>query len=182
VDAARIYLMGSGEGTLLAADAATRAQDDVHGLILYSVLPTSMQDALRYRASQAKPVDQGLLEAIDSGKFVTIDRWLTATDAATTPAHWLQDHYAYPAMESFLSQLDIPVGVFQGEADTMFPASGVKALESRLKQLDKTNFEFHYFEGLDQDLGLSHYFGGGPLPVAHREIFEFIKQLDTKKD
>lgn len=182
VDAARIYLMGSGEGTLIAADAATRAQDDVHGLVLYSVLSTNMKDALRYRASNATPANQGLVDAIGSAKYETIYPWLKTADTATTPTHWLEDHYAYPSMESFLSQLDIPVGVFQGEADAMFPVAGVKALQARLKQQDRTNFEFHYFDKLDQSLGLSHYFAGAPLPAGHQAIFEFLEEHLGKRD
>lgn len=50
VDPARIFLMGASEGTYLAAEAASRAPDDVRGLILYAVLSTTLQDALHYMA------------------------------------------------------------------------------------------------------------------------------------
>lgn len=50
VDPSRIYLMGASEGTLLAAEAASRAPDDVKGLILYAVVSNTLKDALRYMA------------------------------------------------------------------------------------------------------------------------------------
>lgn len=50
VDPARVFLMGASEGTYLAAEAASRAPEDVHGLILYAVLSTTIKDALHYMA------------------------------------------------------------------------------------------------------------------------------------
>lgn len=51
VDAGRVYLMGTSEGTLLAAEAAARAPESVHGLILYSILTPTLRAALRYQAA-----------------------------------------------------------------------------------------------------------------------------------
>ena len=44
-----------------------------------------------------------------------------------------------------LSQLAMPVGLFQGELDHNTPAAGVRALEQRAKAAGKTNLEFRYF-------------------------------------
>jgi pimeloyl-ACP methyl ester carboxylesterase len=47
IDTSRIYLMGASEGTLLATEAA-RMPDEIAGLILYSVLPTTMRETFKY--------------------------------------------------------------------------------------------------------------------------------------
>jgi uncharacterized protein (TIGR03067 family) len=43
-----LYLMGASEGTLLAAEAASRAPDQVQALILYGVLALNMRENFRY--------------------------------------------------------------------------------------------------------------------------------------
>jgi len=48
IDGSRIFLMGTSEGTLLAAEAAARAPKDIHGLILYGVLSVNMRESFRY--------------------------------------------------------------------------------------------------------------------------------------
>jgi acetyl esterase/lipase len=46
IDPNRVFLMGTSEGTLLAAEAAARAPDKVKGgLILYAVLSSTLKDA-----------------------------------------------------------------------------------------------------------------------------------------
>jgi pimeloyl-ACP methyl ester carboxylesterase len=52
IDPARIFLMGASEGTLLAAEAASRAPDQIRGLILYGVLSSTLQDALTYMVAE----------------------------------------------------------------------------------------------------------------------------------
>jgi pimeloyl-ACP methyl ester carboxylesterase len=48
IDPSRIFLMGVSEGTLLAAEAATRLPGEVKGLILYGLMSANMRDMLRY--------------------------------------------------------------------------------------------------------------------------------------
>jgi fermentation-respiration switch protein FrsA (DUF1100 family) len=70
----------------------------------------------------------------------------------------------------------IPVGLFHGSADANTPIEGTRALEARSKAAGKTNFEFHYFDGLDHSLSVGQYFAGGPLPAGHQAIFDFIQR------
>lgn len=44
----RVVLMGASEGTLIAAEAASRAPEEVAGLVLYGVLASNMRDNFRY--------------------------------------------------------------------------------------------------------------------------------------
>jgi alpha-beta hydrolase superfamily lysophospholipase len=48
VDRTRIVLMGTSEGTLLAAEAASRMPADIHGVVLYAVMSANMRDVMRY--------------------------------------------------------------------------------------------------------------------------------------
>jgi len=50
----------------------------------------------------------------------------------------------YPSMWDFVSRLDVPIGLFQGEADAMTPAGGVRRLEARATEAGKGNMRFHY--------------------------------------
>ena len=236
IDPGRVFLMGASEGTYLAAEAASRAPKDVHGLILYAMLSTTLKDAMHYMAGDGaflqinqlfdtskdgkvskeelaadprkaaaagfsgvtfeqldadrdglftaedlKTLRKALLDAIDKGQFETIYGWLKVTSAVSTPAGWVEDHYAHAPTWSFLSPLTIPVGVFHGTADQLTPIADVKKLEERAKAAGKTNLQFRYFEGLDHSLGLGRYFGGGPLPEGHQAIFEFIRTQTQPK-
>jgi pimeloyl-ACP methyl ester carboxylesterase len=48
VDSTRILLMGTSEGTLLAAEAASRAPGQIAGLVLYAVMADNMRDVFRF--------------------------------------------------------------------------------------------------------------------------------------
>jgi dienelactone hydrolase len=48
IDASRIFLMGASEGTLLAAEAASRMPKQIRGLILYGVLTANMRENFKY--------------------------------------------------------------------------------------------------------------------------------------
>lgn len=229
VDPSRIFLMGASEGTYLAAEAASHAPSEIHGLVLYGILSSTLQDALRFMAGDGAMMQinaifdtnkdgsisrdeyavdaarrraglatttfeqldvdtdgtftsadflklrKGIIDAIDAKQAESVAAWLKLTAVVSIPDNWLQDHFAHADMWSFLSKLDIPVGLFQGLADANTPAEGTRALEARAKAAGKANLQFSYFEGLDHSLGLGRYFGGGPLPTGHTAIFEFIR-------
>jgi dienelactone hydrolase len=48
IDPSRIFLMGGSEGTLLAAEAASRIPKQIRGLILYGVLTVNMRENFKY--------------------------------------------------------------------------------------------------------------------------------------
>jgi len=105
---------------------------------------------------------------------------LKGTAAVSLPANWLQDHFAHPAMGTFLSPLKIPVGFFHGDADNLTPIQGVRNIEEQAKKSGKTNFTFHYFEGLDHSLSIGRWFAAGDMPEGHKAIFEYIKAQTSK--
>ena len=122
-----------------------------------------------------------LRDAVDQEKYEVLNEWAKTSAGLTTPKDWFKDHFAHQTIWAFLSRLDIPVGLFHGDADVNAPIEGVKKLEGIAKKAGKTKMEFHYFENLDHSLNIIEYFGKGTLPAGHREIFEFIRRQTAKK-
>jgi pimeloyl-ACP methyl ester carboxylesterase len=120
-----------------------------------------------------------LVEAIQTDNFDVFIPWLQADAAAQVPSSmraWVKDHSSQPTMWDLLSQLSMPVGLFQGEIDHNTSAAGVRALEQKAKAAGKTNLEFRYFDGLDHGLGTIEYFNTGKPSTGYTAIFEFMKR------
>lgn len=236
IAASRIFLMGASEGTLLAAEAASRAPKAIKGLILYGVMSATMRETFRYimtdgadmvyrgffdadkdgRITKAefeadprkyreralrganfeifdrdkdgfftleemKMLTKLYLDAIDTDNFAVLDRWAKTSASVSTPKDWFKDHFTHQPIWAFLSQLNMPIGFFQGSADTSCSIEGVKGLEEMAKKAGKSNMEFHYFDGLDHTLDIGLYFVKGTMPEGHKAIFEFIRRETGKK-
>jgi uncharacterized protein len=230
VDPSRIFLIGASEGTLLAAEAASRAPKEVYGLVLYGVLTSNMGENFKYilteggflsylsyfdtdkdgkiskaefeadpnkyrqavfrnapfdvfdkngdgyfTAEDMKVLSKDYLDAVDNRNLEVLNNWAKNYAGVATPKDWFKDHFAHQPIWTFLSSLDIPVGLFQGEIDAMVPVGGVRKLEQQAKAAAKNKMEFHYFAGLDHSLGIGSYFTTGKLPEGHKAIFAFIK-------
>ena len=229
IDASLIFLMGASEGTLLAAEGASRVPKQIKGLILYGVMSANMRDTfkfiltegafLTYRkvfdtdkdgkiskaefeadpykyrqdvfknagfehfdgngdgfwtADEMKALSKYYLDAVDTDNYEILNGWTKTSAGVSTPKDWFKDHFAHPSIWTFLSKLDISVGLFQGLADTAASAEGVKKMEDQAKKAGKSNLHFYYFENLDHSLGILRYFVKGTLPDGHKKIFEFI--------
>jgi pimeloyl-ACP methyl ester carboxylesterase len=140
---------------------------DVNGDGVYTI------DDLRIRLKK-------YVEAVDAGDLVTVGEWLKASAALELPDGWLKDHFAHPSTWSYLSKLDLPVGIFHGEADANTPVSGVKALERQAIGAGKTRMEFHYFAGEDHSLGGLDYFLRGAPSEGYRELFAYVKRQTAR--
>jgi hypothetical protein len=128
VDPSRVFLMGTSEGTVLAAEAASRAPGEVHGLILYAVLSSTLQDALRYMAADGAFVT--LRELFDTSKDGRISREELNADARRLRAAGL-DTVTF-------EQLD-------ANADGTFTAEDFRQLrKDRLDAIDAARFESIY--------------------------------------
>jgi pimeloyl-ACP methyl ester carboxylesterase len=117
-----------------------------------------------------------LRDAVEQSNFQVLDQWAKTSAGVATPKDWFKDHFAHPAMWTFLAKLDIAVGFFQGDMDQFTPISGVKDLEETARKAGKSKMEFHYFDGLDHSLNIYEYFQNGTIPAGHKAIFEFIKK------
>ena len=230
VDPTQVFLIGSSEGTLLAAETATRLPGQIRGAILAGVL-TELREALEfiftdgvfmqhcqhwdlnndgiitrdefeadpkgirrlipnvgfevfdadgdgaYTSQDRRELCKPITDAIKACDWEAIYAHLKPIAGVELPDGWLEDHFAHPPTWAFLSQLDIPVGVFHGEADFSTPVEGARALERMARAEGKTNFEFNYYVGFGHDLGAIEYFRTGVLPEPRREMFQYIQRL-----
>ncbi|HET9830641.1 MAG TPA: prolyl oligopeptidase family serine peptidase [Vicinamibacterales bacterium] len=229
IDGSRVLLTGVSEGTLLAAETATRMPRDVKALVLSSVV-TDMREAIKfmmtdgaflqhqqfwdanndaritaeefeadrrgvrraaklefssldvngdgvYTPEDRQIVAKSLLAAADAGDADTVwNGFLKVASSLELPDGWLKDHFAHPGIWTFLSQLDMPVGMFHGELDGNTPVVGVRGLERQAMAAGKTKFEFHYFAGEEHSLGGLDFFLKGAPSDGYKELFAFVKR------
>ena len=175
IDTAQILLMGASEGTLLAAEAASRAPRQIKGLILYGVMSGNMRETFRFivtdgafmlykrvfdadkdgkiskaeyeadpykyretvfknagfenfdrngdgiwTSDEMKAVTKVYLDAIDTDNFEILDGWAKGSAGVTTPKGWFKDHFAHPTIWTFLSRMDISIGLFSGRCRPLY--------------------------------------------------------------
>ena len=121
------------------------------------------------------------MDAVVNDDFEVLRDWGKKAAGLTLPDDWFKDHFSHADNWSFLSELDIPIGVFHGDVDRMAPVSAVKDLEVKAKAAKREKMEFHYFEGLNHTLNIAEYFVKSEMPKGHRAIFEFIDRIVPKK-
>ncbi|HEY7186901.1 MAG TPA: hypothetical protein VH436_10145 [Vicinamibacterales bacterium] len=232
VDAKQIMLRGVSEGTLIAAEAASRLPADIRAVVQSGMIGSTLQDMLKFMAAggtflqhrghwdadndgrisaaeyDADPkgvrrkslpgiaftvfdpdgdgfyteadrerLSKPLVDAIAAGNIAVTEGFLKTSATVPIPPGWVTDHFSHGSMWDFVSKLTMPVGVFQGEDDANTPASGVRALETRVRAAGKTNIEFHSFPGLGHGLGSTEYFSAGQPSTGYAAIFEFIARV-----
>ena len=78
--------------------------------------------------------------------------------------------------QTFATGLDIPIGIFHGEADANTPVDAVRQLERDVKAAGKTSVEFHYFPGLDHSFGGIDFFLRGAPSEGYKALFAYIRR------
>ncbi len=64
-----IFLLGASEGTLLAAEAASKNPKDIKGLVLYGVLVTNLRETFRYIMSEGDFLKYRSMDANNDGSI-----------------------------------------------------------------------------------------------------------------
>ena len=85
------------------------------------------------------------------------------------------NHFAHASTWTFLSKLDMPVGIVHGEIDANTPVAGVHALERQAAAAGKTKMAFHCFAAEDHSLGGLEYFLRGAPSEGYKELFAYVK-------
>ena len=70
-----IFLMGASEGTLLAAEAASRAPEEVSALVLYGVLATNLRETFRYIMSDGDFLKYKASMDADGDEVISKEEW-----------------------------------------------------------------------------------------------------------
>jgi len=136
----------------------------------------------KFTVADIKITTKKYLDAIDNDNYKVLQAWAKAAAALAVPEGWFKDHFSHADNWTFLSQLDIPVGCFHGDADRNAPIAAVKELERKAKKAKLTKMEFHYFKGLNHSLNIGQYFVKGNMPKGHRAIFAFIDRIAPPKE
>jgi len=123
--AARVYLMGASEGTLLAAEAAARKPSEVHGLILYGVMSDTMRGTFKFIVS-----DGGFLAY--RGFFDTnADGKISRAEFEADPKKYREHVFKNAAFE-----------VFDKDGDGNFTADDMRVMtKTYLDAVDNENYE-----------------------------------------
>jgi len=122
------------------------------------------------------------LDAIERRDYTVLSAWARSFAGVATPAGWFEDHFEHQTLWTFLSQLNVPVGLFQGELDPMTPAAAVHALQERAEAAGMKNLSFRYFARGDHSLGVGTYFVRGSIPEGHQAIFDFVRALVRRRE
>jgi pimeloyl-ACP methyl ester carboxylesterase len=67
-----------------------------------------------YTVEDARMNGQALVDAVDKANMDVLNAWLKAVALVDTPDGWLADHLKHAITETFLVQLDMPIGFFSG--------------------------------------------------------------------
>jgi hypothetical protein len=68
----------------------------------------------RYTVEDARARGKALTDAVDSRNVAGVMPWLKASAGLEIPEGWLADHFAHAPIDTFLQQLQIPVGHLPG--------------------------------------------------------------------
>jgi dienelactone hydrolase len=234
IDASRIVLRGHSEGTLLAAETASRMPKEIRAVALSGVLtylpaaltfmmtdgwfwqhqahwdanrdgvitatefqadPRGIRKLMppdflfsnfdhngdgRYTVDDVRQARKPMVDAVGAGNAEAAMPFLKGAAAVEIPDGWVVDHFRHAPIDTFLSQLQIPVGLFQGAVDQLTPASEVRALESRMKAAGKSNMEFQYFPDHDHSFGGLQYFLRGTPSSGYRALFDWVRRQTNR--
>jgi len=123
---------------------------------------------------------QNLRDAVDTENYAVLNEWGQDVGRSEYAERLVQGSIAHQPIWTFLSKLDIAVGLFQGSGDINVPIAGVRKLEETARKAGKTKMEFHYFDNLDHSLNIIEYFFRGTLPAGHKRFLS-LSRADGKK-
>lgn len=160
--ARRVFLMGASEGTLIAAEAASRSREKLGGLILYGVITSNMRETFKY-------INTG-------GAFITYrEAFDTDGDGKVSRAEYEAD--VHKLRETRLK--GVPFETFDRNGDGYFTVEDMAVLaKPMLDALDK------------EDYAVLDAWASGPAPAvslpkgwfkdhfAHAPIWTFLSKLD----
>lgn len=117
------------------------------------------------------PTRQTLYAAIDRGD----DVWLAQNYPVRLTTAWFRAHDAFPPNRDMLTTLDIPITIFQGEADANVPVQDTREIQAQFAACGKTNLTVHTYPATDHDLNFSVYLSTGEWPQGWQDLFAAVR-------
>lgn len=121
-------------------------------------------------ASMLAPSRQALYDAIARRD----DAWLTENYPVRLTSAWFASHARFTPNRDMLTELDIPIVIFQGTADANVPFQDTLDIQQQFADLGKENLTVHLYPDADHDLGFTTRLLTGSWPQAWNDLFSSV--------
>lgn len=121
-------------------------------------------------AALLAPSRQALYDAITHSD----DAWLAKNYPVRLTSAWFHAHSHFTPNRDMLTELDLPIVIFQGQADANVPVQDTLDIQAQFTALGKDNLTVHLYPNVDHDLNFASYLSTGVWPQAWRDLFSAV--------
>ena len=121
-------------------------------------------------AALLAPSRQALYDAITRND----DAWLAENYPVRLTSAWFHAHSHFTPNRDMLTELDLPIVIFQGQADANVPVQDTLDIQAQFTALGKDNLTVHLYPNTDHDLNFASYLSTGVWPQAWRDLFSAV--------
>ena len=121
-------------------------------------------------AALLAPSRQALYDAITHSD----DAWLAKNYPVRLTSAWFHAHSHFTPNRDMLTELDLPIVIFQGQADANVPVQDTLDIQAQFTALGKDNLTVHLYPNTDHDLNFASYLSTGVWPQAWRDLFAAV--------
>ncbi len=121
-------------------------------------------------AALLAPSRQALYDAITHSD----DAWLTENYPVRLTSAWFHAHSHFTPNRDMLTELDLPIVIFQGQADANVPVQDTLDIQAQFAALGKDNLTVHLYPNVDHDLNFASYLSTGIWPQAWYDLFAVV--------
>lgn len=121
-------------------------------------------------AALLAPSRQALYDAITRND----DTWLAENYPVRLTSAWFHAHAHFTPNRDMLTELDLPIVIFQGQADANVPVQDTLDIQAQFAALGKDNLTVHLYPNADHDLNFVSYLSTGVWPQAWCDLFAVV--------
>lgn len=121
-------------------------------------------------AALLAPSRQALYDAITHSD----DAWLAKNYPVRLTSAWFHAHSHFTPNRDMLTELDLPIVIFQGQADANVPVQDTLDIQAQFAALGKDNLTVHLYPNADHDLNFVSYLSTGVWPQAWCDLFAVV--------
>lgn len=121
-------------------------------------------------AALLTPSRQALYDAITRSD----DAWLAENYPVRLTSAWFHAHAYFTPNRNMLTELDLPIVIFQGQADANVPVQDTLDIQAQFAALGKDNLTVHLYPNVDHDLNFASYLSTGIWPQAWCDLFAAV--------
>lgn len=121
-------------------------------------------------AALLAPSRQALYDAITHSD----DAWLAKNYPVRLTSAWFHAHSHFTPNRDMLTELDLPIVIFQGQADANVPVQDTLDIQAQFAALGKDNLTVHLYPNADHDLNFASYLSTGVWPQAWCDLFAAV--------